>query len=136
METSLFKFCFMLGILSCISLVIGDVGKCSSGVQYCHYSSWFPWGHCNVTSSGEYKQIRERTFCCKVSVNCLKTCNISNYVYQEEKICIDESTHCRFFVILSLIKKTNTNSYINELVHGNYQIGNIENHIFFYKTVQ
>lgn len=91
----------MIGILSCISIVIEDVGGCSSGVQYCHYSPWFSWDNCNVTISGEYKQIRERTLCCKVADMCLKHCNITNYVYKEERICIGESKNCRYTPILS-----------------------------------
>ncbi|CAC5425763.1 unnamed protein product [Mytilus coruscus] len=64
-------------------------------------SPWLPWESCNLTSSGVYKQTRQRKLCCKIIKDCFKTCNISSStygsMYKEERICIDgiaESTKC------------------------------------------
>lgn len=102
MHTFLFKFFFKIVVLSYISFVIGDVGKCPSGAEFCRFSPWLQWESCNLTSSGELKQTRQRTLCCKTIKDCFKTCNISINTYgsliKEERTCIDEiaeSTKCR-----------------------------------------
>lgn len=89
MNTSLSKIIILVGTLlvSSVALITADVGKCSNGVQYCQYSHWDSWDICNVTFSGKYKQMRLRTLCCKLKQNCLTNCNISNYVYRDERTC-------------------------------------------------
>lgn len=105
MHTFLFKCFFIIGVLSYNSFVIGDVGKCPSGAQFCHFSAWLPWESCNLTSSGELKQTRQRNLCCEIKRDCLKTCNISistyGSMYKEERRCIGEiaeATKCTYFL--------------------------------------
>ena len=66
---------------------------CNGGNYDCHIFNWRPWGLCNGTC-GHQRQIRERVFCCDVSViphnvpTCLRHCNMSeSFELVQNKTC-------------------------------------------------